>query len=128
MVANTIGAIIALVMIIAIYLLPVIIASTRSLNNTAAIAVVNIFLGWTFFGWIAALVWALAEHDGDRCRQEREDYRRAFQEGFSLAEREAAPMPLGRTPCPHCAELVKRAAKVCPFCRRDIAVPALSPS
>ncbi|HEY7608755.1 MAG TPA: superinfection immunity protein, partial [Alphaproteobacteria bacterium] len=61
MVANTIGAIIALVMIIAIYLLPVIIASTRSLNNTAAIAVVNIFLGWTFFGWIAALVWALAE-------------------------------------------------------------------
>ena len=123
-----IGAIIALVMIVAIYLLPVIIASTRSVNNTAAIAVVNIFLGWTFFGWIAALVWALAEPDSDRCKREREDFLRALREGLSLGDTPSARMAQGRAPCPHCAELVKRAANVCPFCRRDIPVSALSAS
>lgn len=27
----------------------------------------------------------------------------------------------GREPCPHCAEPVLKAAKVCPHCKRDIA-------
>jgi hypothetical protein len=113
---------------IALYLLPVMIASARGVNNTAAIAVVNIFLGWTFFGWIAALVWALAEPDSDRSKREREDYLRALREGLSLGDVQSTRMAQGRAPCPHCAELVKRAAHVCPFCRRDIPVSALSAS
>ncbi|MEX2650319.1 MAG: hypothetical protein WD673_15020 [Alphaproteobacteria bacterium] len=29
----------------------------------------------------------------------------------------------GRVPCPHCAEFIMRAAKVCPHCGRDPAPP-----
>ena len=31
----------------------------RRHNNTLAITLLTIFLGWTFFGWLAALLWAL---------------------------------------------------------------------
>jgi hypothetical protein len=43
----------------AFYMLPTIIASIRNNRNTAAIGVLNFFLGWTGIGWIGALVWAL---------------------------------------------------------------------
>jgi len=44
------------------YFLPTIIAAARSKHDVAAIFVLNFFLGWTFVGWIIALVWAL-KHD-----------------------------------------------------------------
>jgi len=44
------------------YFLPTIIAAARSNHDVAAIFVQNFFLGWTFIGWIIALVWAL-KHD-----------------------------------------------------------------
>lgn len=31
----------------------------RHKQNSTAILVLNIFLGWTFIGWVGALVWAL---------------------------------------------------------------------
>jgi Superinfection immunity protein len=37
------------------YLLPTIIATTRNIPNAGAVAVINIFLGWTCLGWIVAL-------------------------------------------------------------------------
>lgn len=49
------GYIIALILI---YLLPTFIASLRKHRNGIAIFVLNIFAGWTLFGWIGALVWA----------------------------------------------------------------------
>lgn len=42
-----------------IYLLPTIIAVVKKKQNTAAIALVNILLGWSFIGWVVALVWAV---------------------------------------------------------------------
>jgi len=39
------------------YFLPSIVG--RKKKNANAICVLNIFLGWTFIGWIVALVWAL---------------------------------------------------------------------
>ena len=42
------------------YLLPTFIAMTRRHPNTASIAILNIFLGWTFIGYIVALVWAFS--------------------------------------------------------------------
>lgn len=30
----------------------------------------------------------------------------------------------GRQPCPHCAEMIKREAAVCPFCQRDVVARA----
>jgi hypothetical protein len=40
------------------YFLPAFIAGMRGHQNGAAIFVLNIFLGWTFVGWVVALVWA----------------------------------------------------------------------
>lgn len=40
------------------YFLPSIIAFTRKHHNSAAILILNIFLGWTLIGWIIALVWS----------------------------------------------------------------------
>ena len=48
-----------LFMSLAIYFIPVIIAYIRKHNNILAITILTIFLGWTFFGWLAAVLWAL---------------------------------------------------------------------
>ena len=40
------------------YFFPSIIAFIRGHLSSVAIAVFNLLLGWTIFGWIAALVWA----------------------------------------------------------------------
>jgi ABC-type glycerol-3-phosphate transport system permease component len=48
-----------LVLGVLMYFLPAYAASRRRHPNTAAIAVLNVFLGWTFIGWVIALVWAL---------------------------------------------------------------------
>ena len=50
---------ILLVLSVALYLLPSIIA-TRSPRLTA-IAVANLVFGWTIVGWFIVLIWALAE-------------------------------------------------------------------
>jgi len=42
----------------ALYFLPAIVAHRREHHNKDAIAVLNLFLGWTFIGWVVALVWA----------------------------------------------------------------------
>ena len=41
------------------YFLPTILAGAIGNINTAAIFVLNLFLGWTGLGWIIALIWAL---------------------------------------------------------------------
>jgi hypothetical protein len=43
------------------YFVPAIAAFTRQKRNAGAITVLNIFAGWTFIGWIVALVWAVSE-------------------------------------------------------------------
>jgi hypothetical protein len=40
------------------YLLPYAVAGYRGHPSKGTIAVLNLFAGWTFIGWIAALVWA----------------------------------------------------------------------
>jgi hypothetical protein len=51
--------IIVFVISLAVYALPTIIAVARHHHNALAIFLVNFFLGWTFLGWVAALVWAV---------------------------------------------------------------------
>jgi len=50
--------IVILLISLAIYFLPTIIASIRHKRNTGAIFVLNLFLGWTLIGWVVALTWA----------------------------------------------------------------------
>jgi hypothetical protein len=40
------------------YFLPFIIALIRGHHQRLAIFIMNLFLGWTFIGWIASLIWA----------------------------------------------------------------------
>lgn len=44
---------------IALYFTPTIVAICKSHRKTGAILVVNLFLGWTFLGWVLALAWAV---------------------------------------------------------------------
>jgi hypothetical protein len=41
------------------YFIPGIVASVRKHRNRTAIGILNLLLGWTLIGWVAALVWAL---------------------------------------------------------------------
>jgi hypothetical protein len=48
------------------YFLPALIAAGRKHHQNGAIFTLNLLLGWTFFGWVAALVWAMtAVHKPD---------------------------------------------------------------
>lgn len=51
-----------IIAIIAFYFLPAIIAFNRKHNNAAAILVLNLFLGWTFLGWVVCCVWAFTDN------------------------------------------------------------------
>lgn len=42
-----------------LYFLPAYLAYKNEHHNTVAIFTLNLLLGWTVLGWIAALVWAL---------------------------------------------------------------------
>jgi len=45
------------------YFLPTIIAILRKSTSVAGIFVLNFFLGWTFIGWIIALVWSITSRN-----------------------------------------------------------------
>jgi hypothetical protein len=42
----------------ALYFLPTIVRELRGVKHHAGIFVLNLLLGWTLLGWVAALVWA----------------------------------------------------------------------
>ena len=44
--------------LLGVYFLPWIIAASRGHKNAVAIFMLNLLLGWTALGWIAALVWS----------------------------------------------------------------------
>jgi hypothetical protein len=48
-----------------VYLAPGIIASNRHHHQSGAIWALNIVAGWTFLGWVVALVWAYTAPSGD---------------------------------------------------------------
>ena len=84
---------------LAVYFIPAIVALERLHHNRGAIFVLNLFLGWTLLGWVAALVWACMN-----------------------PATTAAPLTTkGRVPCPHCSEPIIATASVCRFCGRELA-------
>lgn len=42
-----------------VYLVPAVVAVERRHPQAAAIAALNLLLGWTLLGWVGALVWSL---------------------------------------------------------------------
>jgi cytochrome bd-type quinol oxidase subunit 2 len=44
-----------------VYFMPTFVAVFRKHHNAAAIVILNILTGWSFVGWVAALVWSFTE-------------------------------------------------------------------
>ena len=53
----------AILFIVLIYFLPFIVAIARKHLDSTAIFVLNLFLGWTFIGWVIALIWAVKKFE-----------------------------------------------------------------
>lgn len=50
------------IILLVFYFFPVMIAVNRQHRNALAIGMLNLFLGWSGLGWIAALVWACTDN------------------------------------------------------------------
>src|SRR5260370_7854398 len=48
-------------LLLALYILPGIIATSRHTKNAGPTWIINLFLGWTFVGWVVALAMAYGE-------------------------------------------------------------------
>ena len=53
------------VVALALYCVPSFIAVNRNKRNKNAIVALNLLLGWTFVGWVVALVWSLMQEEPD---------------------------------------------------------------
>ena len=82
-------------LLLAVYFTPTLVAFGRDHYNRGAIFVLNLLLGWTLFGWVAALVWA------------------CMNPGTATAD--------DRAPCPYCREPIIATARLCRFCGRELA-------
>lgn len=58
--------IILIIIFLLIYFLPTLVALARKKRNVGAIFVLNLFLGWSFIGWVIALVWALMHEEKEK--------------------------------------------------------------
>ena len=47
-----------LIIMAVLYFVPTIVAYSRKVPNMMSVIVVNVFLGWTFIGWVVALAMA----------------------------------------------------------------------
>jgi len=90
----------------ALYFLPTFEAWKKGHLNLTAIALVNLFLGWSLIGWVVAIVWAF----------------RRPEPPASPAQVIASPQqPVRDTrACPFCAEEILVAAIKCKHCGSDI--------
>ena len=101
--------ILILVLALFLYFLPTAIAQSRDHQSMFSIFALNLVLGWTVLGWFIALIWSFTAA------------------GPPVVVVAPAAAPAGaiaeepeRIPCPHCAELIFPAAKVCKHCGRDV--------
>ena len=91
-----------------VYFIPAIIAHTRNNIQSKAIFVLNLLLGWTALGWIAALVWAFTNSTVIVRDSMAHPGRRAFKR------------------CPRCAEDVRAEAVICRYCQYEFQEPVAS--
>lgn len=49
-------------------LIPGLVATRRDCKHQAGIWILSLLLGWTFIGWVAALVWAVSDDTEDNAR------------------------------------------------------------
>lgn len=54
---------VAVILLVAVYFLPFLIADHKKQKNLPVIFTVNLLLGWTLVGWIIAARWAFARSE-----------------------------------------------------------------
>ena len=109
------------------YFIPFFIASAREHRFSNAIGLINLLLGWTVIGWLAAIIWAVnrdvREQGGNSSPSEPPYYLNEPQ----LIERNIEHQPTEHFPtkkCAFCAESIKAEALVCRYCSRDVGATA----
>lgn len=56
--SNSLGAFLLLTLMVIIYFIPTLVAGKRGHPQGTPIFLLNLFAGWTFIGWLAALIWS----------------------------------------------------------------------
>lgn len=84
------------------YFMPTAIAVNRDHPNGQAIFALNLLLGWSLFGWIIALVWALTTPT------------------VVITQAAETPDPAPQRRCPYCAEGIHPSAIKCKHCGSDL--------
>lgn len=57
--------IMAVLFLLFIYFIPTFVAVNRGHHNRAAIFILNLFLGWSFVGWVIALTWSMTKVENE---------------------------------------------------------------
>lgn len=54
---------VVVIVVMIFYFVPFLIANYIHHRNQVSIFVLNAFLGWTYIGWVAALIWAFKKEE-----------------------------------------------------------------
>ncbi len=105
---------------LALYFLPSIEGWLADHPSIGALLALNLFLGWTLLGWVAALVWALKKPSRTVfVTQESSNSVAASASPFKNDYSTKPTMPEVKL-CPYCAEEVRAAALKCKHCGSDL--------
>ena len=109
------------------YFIPFFVASAREHRFSNAIGLINLLLGWTVIGWLAAIIWAVnrdVREQGENSSPSGPPY---FLNEPQLIERNIEHQATEHFPtkkCAFCAESIKAEALVCRYCSRDVSATA----
>jgi hypothetical protein len=95
---RVISGMLALFVFIPLYFLPAILA--RKKQQFVAILLLNIFLGWTFIGWLGALIWSVSNEP----------------QPTQVIVQQGPPVIQASSLCPSCGKYSASGSKFCANC------------
>lgn len=108
-------AIFFLILVGCLYFVPTMNAYQRRHPSREAIGVLNFLTGWTFMGWVIAMVWS--------CNAAAKVAVPVAQTAPQL-DVGPAPPAMAMRDCPHCFSSVPQAASICRVCLRSLVAEA----